>query len=184
MGKEKRITTSWAVILIMLALTIDGCQALLEFITFGGSSLVDPFIDFLVLWGFAFVFYFFLKINFTRTRALVYFGIGLLELCVPILDLLPFWTIDVIVVMLMVAAEDRIPALKKLDQAVKTNWRGNIKNAAKLKESIGKPQLNALRRTTGAIMTAVRPEQMRNAREQKIAAQKAAKSSEQENENL
>ena len=129
---------------------------------------------------FWFIFYFFVKVNFTRTRALVYFGLAFLEF-IPVVDEFPLWTIDIIAVLMMVAAEDRMPFLRKLDRAAQTRG-GRISNAAELKGMMSKSQQNALRRVSGAIMKRTGndkegriPLPMNSERDQKIAEQRAKK---------
>ncbi len=153
--QKKRITWSAAIIIIVIALCIDIEQWLVEWATAGISDIFDALImDPLVLAMFWFIFRFFLKVNFTRTRALVFFGMALLEF-IPLIKDFPLWTLDVATVMMMVAAEDRIPWLKKLDQSVKTNKFGfgsNITNRERLHEMTNPEQLKSLRGVSGAIM--------------------------------
>lgn len=152
---KPRISWAWTIILVTIAVALDIWQAILEWVTFGISDLFDIFVfDPLILAGFWFIFYFFLKVNFTRTRALVFFGIGLLEF-IPIIKDFPLWTIDIIAVIMMVAAEDRIPALKRLDQSVKTDRFGfgnKITNAEQLKSGMNPRELRAMKRVSSVIM--------------------------------
>lgn len=147
---SKRISWSWTIILITLALIIDIGQAILEWITVGLSDIVDAvIIDPLVLVMFWFIFYFFLKVNFTKTRAFVYFAIGLLEF-IPVVKEFPLWTADVLAIIMMVAAEDRVPALKNLDNSnlAKTN-------PTKLKSMMGTEQINNIKNISGDIINQV-----------------------------
>jgi hypothetical protein len=152
---KKRITWSWAIIIIVIAVSIDIEQAIVEWVTGGISDIFDALVmDPLVLVFFWFIFYFFLKVNFTRTRALVFFGMALLEF-IPVVKDFPLWTADVIAVMMMVAAEDRIGWLKKLDASVKTNKVGfgsKITNVEELRKMTDPAQLKSLRGVSGAIM--------------------------------
>jgi hypothetical protein len=137
-----------------MAATFDIAQGLVEFITGGLSNFVDPVIDFFITGWFWFLFYFFCKVNFTRTRALVYFGIALLEF-VPYVGILPLWTFDIIAVIMIIRAEDRIPFLKNLDQSTRTNKFGfgsKVTNAEQLKTMMNPRELRAMKRISGAIM--------------------------------
>jgi hypothetical protein len=177
-----------------MAACFDIGQAILSVVTFELSDIVDILvIDPLITVLFWFIFYFFLKVNFTRTRALVFFGLAFLEF-IPVVDEFPLWVIDVIAVIMMVAAEDRIPALKKLDQAVKTNKFGfgnKITNTAELKAGMNPREMRTMKRVSGVIINAAgqvsgkmpggmgrqnfNGQVAANERGQKIAAQKERK---------
>jgi len=193
---KPRISWAWTIILVTMAATFDIGQAILSVVTFELSDIVDVLvIDPMITVLFWFIFYFFLKVNFTRTRAFIFFGLAFLEF-IPVVDEFPLWTLDVIAIIMMVAAEDRIPALKKLDQAAKTNKFGfgnKITNADQLKASMNPRELRAMKRVSGAIMNAAgqisgkmpgsrgrqnfNGQVTANERGQKIAAQKERKAS-------
>lgn len=146
-----RVTWSWAIILLTFAISIDIAQAILEWLTAGVSDLVDDFvIDPLILVLLWIIFRFFLKINFTRTRAFVFFALGLLEF-VPVVKEFPLWTADVAAVMIMATLEDRITVLKKLD-----NTGLASKNPAKLKEMLNEKDIRTLKGASNVIMKGVK----------------------------
>jgi hypothetical protein len=150
-----RISWAWTIILVTMAATFDIGQGLAEFITGGLSNAIDLLvIDPLITALFWFIFYFFCKVNFTRTRAFVYFGIALLEF-VPYVGILPLWTFDIIAVIMMIRAEDKLPFLKKLDQSTQTNKFGfgsKVTNASQLRTMMNPRELRAMKRVSGVIM--------------------------------
>lgn len=103
----KRISSSAGIIIFTFALCVDIGQAILEWVTVGISDIWDIFlIDPLVLGILWMYFYFVCKVNFTRTRAFVFFGLALLEF-IPIVKQFPLWSADVIAVIIMTNMQDK-----------------------------------------------------------------------------
>lgn len=130
-------------------------------------------------------------VNFKGTVALVFFGIGFLELF-PIADEFPLWTIDVLVVVLMTAAEDKLgltgkqivenPRTRRLlkrgiMRAVNRNVGGNPLLRGKLATKSGGGANEASSTRIGGATS--NPE-----RDAKIAAQKQNKNEKTNQENL
>jgi len=104
---EKRISGNTAIILILFAICVDLGQAILEWITLGISDVWDILIVDPMMLGLLWFVFWRLGVNFTKTRALVFVGIGLLEF-IPVIKEFPLWTIDVLAVIAMTTAEDKL----------------------------------------------------------------------------
>lgn len=121
--KKHRISTSWTIILVTSAVMLDVTQAVLEWVTAGISDIWDAaIVDPIILASYWLVFKLFLKVNFTRTRALVFFCLAFLEF-IPIVKDFPLWSADIIAVIMMVAAEDRLGGASRVLQDPKTMRR-------------------------------------------------------------
>ena len=191
--KQSRISANFAIIMVVFALCIDLAQVFLDFILIG--LILNPVIDIGVLFGFWMIFRM-RGVSFTGTRAFVFFGLGLLNFF-PGASEFALWTADVIAVIVMVAAEDRIPALKELDQTGLAK-----KNPAALKAMMNPKQIQDLKGVSGGIMNKLqatrnmpKPVMSRGAarerqkydteldRGSKIAAQRNQKQNANQNEN-
>lgn len=100
----QRISINTVVILTIFALVIDLAQILLDAVVIG--VVVNRIIDVFVTFGFWLVFRF-MGVSFTKTRALIFFGLAFLEMF-PGLDAFPLWTIDVVAVCVATMAEDKL----------------------------------------------------------------------------
>ncbi|MES2060076.1 MAG: hypothetical protein V4438_03535 [Patescibacteria group bacterium] len=104
MNGKQRIGSAAAIVFVTFALAVDLLQILLDVVVIG--AVVNRIIDIVVLILFWIAFK--LKgVNFTKTRALIFFGLALIEL-IPGVDVFPLWTIDIIAVIFLVMAEDKL----------------------------------------------------------------------------
>ena len=177
----------------VFAVCIDLTQVFFDVILIG--VILNRLIDVFVLAGFWMAF----KsqgVSFTKTRAFVFFGFALLEMF-PGVDAFPLWTADVIAVMAMTTAEDKIEALggkkglrKDFDKkgakgiAKNDSRLGDLKNAS----SGIMNKLQATRNMPKPVMSrgAARERQKYDTeldRGSKIAAQRNQKQNANQNEN-
>lgn len=104
---KQRIDWIAAILMIWLALFYDGIQFLLNFIPVVGNLLSAILIG---LWAWlSFYIWFKIKgVNFSKpTRSITLFGAGITEM-VPLLNVLPAWTLAVLILIATTKAEDTI----------------------------------------------------------------------------
>ncbi len=102
--KEPRLSNSTIGLMIAFTLAFDILEALLGLIPIAGW-IANIGIDFFVF-AMLYLWYMLHGVNFTRTRAMVFMGLGLLKF-IPLIQEFPLWTLDVIAVGMMVRIEDK-----------------------------------------------------------------------------
>jgi hypothetical protein len=102
--KDQRISGNVTILLVLFALFVDLIQIGLDAVVLG--AILNRIIDIgvlIILWA-VFRAY---KVDFKKTRALIFFGLAALEFF-PVVDALPLWIIDVVAVIITVRIEDRL----------------------------------------------------------------------------
>jgi hypothetical protein len=123
---------------VLFAACFDLSQAFLEWILIG--IVINPILDI----GVGFLFHRIFKskgVNFKGTIALVFFGLAFLEF-VPVVAEFPLWTIDIIAVIIMTKAEDRLSSKVGSSKAGKM-----MRNPARIRR-IGRVALNNINRAS------------------------------------
>lgn len=90
--------------MVLFALFIDTIELILGVVAIG--EFVNSLIDIAVTGIYLFWFWAY-KVDFKKTRALIFFGIAALEF-IPVVNVLPLWIIDVVAVIITVRMEDRL----------------------------------------------------------------------------
>ncbi len=101
--KNPRISGNSTILLVLSAVFIDMIEVILGAVAIGEilNSIIDVVVTLMyMLWFRAY------KVNFRKTRAIIFFGIAALEL-IPVVNILPLWIIDVVAVIITVRMEDR-----------------------------------------------------------------------------
>lgn len=102
--KTNRISANFIIVVGTFALCVDLAQIFLDIILIG--IVVNRLIDILMFAGLWIAFRA-QGVSFNKTRALVFFGLGFLEMF-PGADAFPLWTVDVIAVAMLANMEDRL----------------------------------------------------------------------------
>ncbi len=102
--KDQRITSNVMILMVLFALFIDMGEIILGAVAIG--EILNSIIDVAVTGIYMFWFWSY-KVNFKKTRALIFFGIAALEF-IPVVNVLPLWIIDVVAVIITVRMEDRL----------------------------------------------------------------------------
>ncbi len=107
MGKH-RISTNTAIVMVVFAVSVDLSQIFIEWTL--SWILIGFAINWLIDIGMQFGYWMWFRakgVNFRGTIALIFFGLGFLELF-PGLTEFPLWMIDVLAVILLTNMEDRL----------------------------------------------------------------------------
>ncbi|MEI8337824.1 MAG: hypothetical protein WCF92_01605 [bacterium] len=103
--KEPRLTNGTIGLMFGFALFFDILEALIGLVPIigWGVNIVLDVLVFAILW----IWFVRHKVNFTKNRALVFIGLGLLKF-IPVIEEFPLWIMDVIAVSTMVRMEDKL----------------------------------------------------------------------------
>jgi hypothetical protein len=103
--QEKRISGNTAILMVLVAFAIDLLQIALDLLA-GIGIIANRLVDILAL-GFFWLWFRSKKVSFTKTRAIIFFGLAIAEM-LPGVDAFPLWIIDVLAVIITVSMEDRL----------------------------------------------------------------------------
>ena len=109
-NNKPKINNATAFLMIGTAAAIDGLQAFLEWIVIG--FYINWLID-IGTWGLFFWWFKSKGVSFMNVqKALVFNGLALLEI-IPAIDELPLWTLDILLMLAIVKAEDKMAKISQ-----------------------------------------------------------------------